>query len=69
MYEQLRFIEWRHRYLRITRKNRRVGRPVIYLDETWANAHDGHMRAWIEYDPITGGTIGGIRNLQGKVIT
>ena len=33
MYELPRFIEWRHRYLRRTRENRREGRPVVYLDE------------------------------------
>ena len=37
----------------------------MYLDETWANAHDGKTRAWLEKDPVTKGTIGGP---QGFVI-
>ena len=24
-------------------RKRREGRPVVYLDETWANTHDGHI--------------------------
>jgi len=38
----------------------------VYLDETWANAHDGKSKAWVEKDTTTGGTIGGV---QGFVIT
>ena len=34
IYEQPRIIVWRHEYLRRLRRNRREGRPVIYLDET-----------------------------------
>ena len=30
------------------RRNRREGRPVIYLDETWANARDGIEKMWVE---------------------
>ena len=42
------------------RQNRTVGRPVIYLDETWCNTHDGKANAWIEKDPTChGGTVGG----------
>lgn len=48
------------------RKNRREGRPVVYLDETWANAHDGKDCAWVERDEVTGGTLGGIRRPPGK---
>ena len=32
--------------------------PVKYLDETYANAHDGKDKAWVEKDEITGGTTG-----------
>ena len=32
----------------------------MYLDETWANAHDGKKKAWVEKDTTTKGTIGGI---------
>ena len=38
-------------------------KPVVYLDETWANSHDG---AWVEKDPVTGGTIEGVRRPPGK---
>ena len=37
----------------------------MYLDETWANAHDGKKKAWVEEDTTTKGTIGGI---QGYVL-
>ena len=42
------------------RRNRTEGKPVVYLDETWANAHDGKKKAWVEKDTTTKGTIGGI---------
>ena len=42
------------------RRNRTEGKPVVYLDETWANAHDGKKKAWVEKDTTTKGTIGGV---------
>ena len=61
IYEQPRIIVWRHEYLRGLRRNWREGRPVIYLDETWANARDGVEKMWVEDDPrAIGGTKGGI---------
>ena len=33
-------------------------------DETWANAHDGKSRAWVEDDTVTGGTKSGVRFVQ-----
>ena len=65
-FEQPRIIEQRHNYLRRMRLNRQDKRPVVYLDETWANAHDGKDKAWVEKDDITGGTIGGIQRPSGK---
>ena len=45
--------------------NRREGRPVVYLDETWANARDGKEKMWVEDDPrASGGTKGGIRKTK-----
>jgi len=41
------------------------GKPVVYLDETWANAHDGKKKAWVETDTTTKGTI---RGIQGYVV-
>ena len=32
----------------------------MYLDETWANAHDGKKKDWAEKDTTTKGTIGGV---------
>ena len=34
---------------------------MVFLDETWANAHDGKACAWVEKDAVTGGTLGGVR--------
>ena len=67
IYEQPRIIVWRHEYLRQLRRNRREGRPVIYLDETWANTCDGVEKMWMEDDPrAIGRTKGGIRKPSGK---
>ena len=44
VYEQPRIIEWRYKYLRRMRKNRSENRPIVFLDETWVNAHDGRER-------------------------
>ena len=61
IYEQPHIIVWKHEYLRRLRRNRRKGRPVIYLDETWANACDGVEKMWVEDDPrAIGGTKRGI---------
>ena len=38
---------------------------MVYLDETWANAHDGKKKARVETDTTTKGTIGGV---QGYVV-
>ncbi|XP_065905339.1 uncharacterized protein [Dysidea avara] len=65
-YEQPRIVHQRHKYLRRMRRNRTEGKPVVYLDETWANAHDGKSRAWVEADKTTGGTIGGVSKPSGK---
>ena len=64
-YEQPRIVHQRHTYLRRMRRNRIEGRPVVYLDETWANAHDGKKKAWVEKDTTTKGTIGGV---EGYVV-
>ena len=46
--------------------NRVDKKPVVFLDETWANSHDGKHLAWVENDPITKGTLGGVRRPSGK---
>ena len=65
-YEQPHIIEQRHAYLHQMRTNRQKNRPVVYFDETWANAHDGKDCAWVERNDVTGGTLGGIRRPPGK---
>ena len=56
-YEQPHIIEQRKTYLRKMRQNRADKKPVVFLDETWANAHDGKDLAWVEDDAVTGGTL------------
>ena len=60
-YEQQRIVDQRHSYLKRMRQNRQDKRPVVYLDETWCNAHDGKERSWVEKDSVTGGTLGGVK--------
>ena len=47
-------------------KNRQENRPVVYLDETWGNAHDGKYCDWVERDELTGRTLGGIKRPPGN---
>ena len=63
-YKQPLIVHQRHTYLRRMRHNRTEGRPVVYLDETWANAHDGKSRTWVEDNKVTHGTNGRVRLLQ-----
>ena len=65
-YEQPAIVEQRHNYLRRMMQNRVDKKPVVFLDETWANANDGKQMSWVEDDPVTGGTLGGIRQPSGK---
>ena len=60
-YEQSRVIKQWHFYLQRMRRKRMERRPVVFLDETWANAHDGKDCAWVERDVITGCILGGVR--------
>ena len=48
------------------RVNRREKQPVVFLDETWANAYYGHRKTWVETDKPTGSTKGGIKKPSGK---
>ena len=57
-YEQPKIIEQRHTYLCRMMQKRADKRPVVYLDETWANSYDGKHLAWVQKDLVTGGTIG-----------
>ena len=65
-YEQPQIIQQRHTYLCKMMQNRVDKKPVIFLDEMWANAHDGKDMAWVADNPVTGGTLGGVRRPSGK---
>ena len=65
-YKQPRIMEQRHAYLRQMINNCQENRPVVYLDETRANPHNGKDCAWVERDDVTGETLGGIRRPPGK---
>ena len=65
-YEQPHIAEQRKTYLRRMKQNRADNKPVVFLDETWANAHDGKDLAWVEEDTVTGGTLGRKRCPSGK---
>ena len=61
LYEQHRIIAARHHYLRQIEKYRDEGRPIVYVDETWLNAHHTLERCWTDYDGK-----GGLRVPSGK---
>ena len=44
--------------------NRVEKRLVVFLNEIWANFHDGKDLVWVEED--TGGTLGGVKCPPGK---
>ena len=56
IYEQPRIIQQWHDYLRRLRKNRSPteDRPMVYLDETWVNAHHGRDTMWVDDDGEAG---------------
>ena len=60
-YEQSQIVEQCYNYLQRMRRNRSEMRPVVYLDETWCNAHHGKKKAWVEKDEMTRGTLGEIK--------
>ena len=57
----------RHQHFRSIRQYRREDRPIINLDETWANSHDGHGRMWVE-DACQGSTSGVLESLLVREI-
>ena len=67
VYAQSRIIEQRHQFLTRMRHNRREDRPVVYLDETWANSHDGKERTLVKNnDNVASGTKERMRKPSGK---
>ena len=54
-------VDYRRYYLCRMMKNRQENRAVVYLDETWANAHNGKDCAWVERYDVIGGTLSGIK--------
>lgn len=47
-YERRDIIEQRHSYLRKIREYRKEERPIVYLDETWANSNTAPERLWVD---------------------
>ena len=47
-YERRDIMEQRHNYLKKIRQCRREDRPIVYLDETWANSHMAPERLWLD---------------------
>ena len=56
-YEQPHITEQRKTYHCRIKQNRADKKPVVFLHETWATAHDGKDLAWVEDDTVTGGTL------------
>ena len=54
IYEQLRIIQQRHDYLHRLQRNCTEDHPVVYLDETWVNAHHGRDTMWVDTDGEAG---------------
>ena len=48
MMERPEIIAWRHRYLREIRRIISNGTPIVYLDETWVNAHHTVSYKWYD---------------------
>lgn len=48
--EKTEIVFWRVRYLRSIRKFREEGRPIFFLDETWADSNLTHRRCWQNED-------------------
>lgn len=48
--EQLRVVMQRHSYFKCLRKYREEGRNLIFLDETWVNAHHRLHKCWTDSD-------------------
>ena len=46
--ERLDIVAWRHRFLRRLRQAKEDARPVVYLDETWVNAHHALCHTWYD---------------------
>ena len=67
-YEQPHIMEQRHVYLCRMMTNRQENRPVLYFDETSANAHDGKDCGWVERDDVTGGILCGIKRPPAQLI-
>ena len=50
IYERGDILEQRHTYLQCILKHRRENKTLIYMDETWANAHHTNEYIWIDSD-------------------
>ena len=54
MMERREIVAWRHSYIRDIREIRSQGRPIVYLDETWVNAHHTVSRQWYDEGDTAG---------------
>ena len=54
IYEQEHVIGQRHTYLKTIQKLRDENRPLIFMDETWVNAHHTLNYIWIDNDEVAG---------------
>ena len=50
VYEQRNVLEQRHTYLQTIRKLRADNRTLVYMDETWVNAHHTNNYIWVDSD-------------------
>ena len=50
VYERRDILEQRHTYLQNILKLRHENRPLIYMDETWVNAHHTNEYIWVDSD-------------------
>ena len=50
IYKRADILEQRHTYLQHILKHRRENKTVIYMDETWVNAHHTNQYIWVDSD-------------------
>ena len=62
MVEQLRVVTQRHSYLRAVKRYRNEGWNLVYLDETWLNAHHHLKKSWTDVD----GTAFNVKSGKGE---
>ena len=46
--EKMKIVDWRLKYLSDIADERKLNKPLIYLDETWFNTGDGQKKVWTD---------------------